>query len=100
VNFGRGNRGAAYACAELEPDAAGKAQLHAGAREVLRVWLNGELVLDKLTPAKWKYDAYKVTVELKAGRNTLLVKVCNRKGDGRFHVRLTDLAGRPLSYRQ
>jgi len=100
VNVGRGNRGAAYAYAEFEPDAAGKAQLHAGAREVLRVWLNGELVLDKLTPAKWKFDAYKVKVELKAGRNTLLVKVCNRKGDGRFHLRLTDLAGKPLSYRQ
>ena len=100
VKFGRGNPGAAYAYAEFEPDAVGKARLHAGAFEGLRVWLNGELVLDELGPVKWKRDAYKADIDLEAGRNTLLVKVCNRKGEARFHLRLTTRSDQPLSFQQ
>jgi hypothetical protein len=90
----------AYAYAVVIPDQPGAVELKVGAREGVRVWLNGELVLDNLEPEKkFKRDAHTIKVTLKAGKNPILVKVCQRKGWGRFHARLLDEKGKPLSFR-
>ena len=90
-----------YAYAEFIPDQAGEAELRLGAREMVRVWLNGALVLDQSEPKKkFERDLYKVKVTLKDGTNTLLLRVGYRKGRGKFHARLVDAAGKPLSIRE
>ena len=100
VALGSERDSCAYAYAVVVPDEAGDADLQVGARQGIRVWLNGELVLDALEPTeKFKRDAYKVAVQLKPGPNSLLVKVCAKKGALRFHARLSTPDGKPLSVR-
>jgi serine/threonine protein kinase/tetratricopeptide (TPR) repeat protein len=62
-----------------------------GGDDHIRVWLNGQLVHE--VPDKinlWAWDLKRVPVTLRAGRNTILVKVTNLGGAYGFHLRLGD----------
>lgn len=76
-----------------------KAQMRLGVSGALKIWINDKLVYfnpnQKHTP---QVDEYIVPVELKSGRNKILVKVVQmgEKVTG-FYLRLTDENGKPLN---
>ena len=87
--FGRTRNSAAFATAKFVPDRAGEARLRLGAEGGVRVWLNGELIVDALAPAEFKRDAHTVAVQLRAGENELRVKSCYASGPRwRIHARI------------
>jgi hypothetical protein len=68
---------AAYAFASIESPAAREVQIRGGADDNFTIWLNGERVFAK---DEWqngtRLDRFIVPVRLRAGRNEILVKVC------------------------
>ena len=68
---------AAYAFTAVESPASREVQIRAGADDNLTIWLNGEKVFAK---EEWqngtRLDRFIVPVRLRAGRNEILVKVC------------------------
>jgi putative heme-binding domain-containing protein len=64
-------------------------QMLLGGEDRLRVWLNGDLVHENAKPRKAKPDDDRVEVALKAGWNTVLVKVVNRAGDYGLYLRFS-----------
>ncbi len=68
---------AAYAFTAIDSPAARDAQFRCGADDNLTIWLNGERVFAK---DEWqngtRLDRFIVPVRLRAGRNEILVKVC------------------------
>jgi hypothetical protein len=75
--FGPLREQVAYAYAEVESEQQQAAELRCGADDNLTVWLNGEQVFAR---RQWlngiRLDRFIVPVQLVAGRNQLLVKVC------------------------
>jgi len=67
------------------------AVLWVGGDDYIRVWLNGRLVHEVPdTLIVWAWGLNRVPVTLRAGRNTILVKVTNVGGAYGFHLRLGD----------
>ena len=89
---------AAYAFAEIYVGAAQRATLHAGSDDGMRVWLNGKLVHSVLEKRKHKVSTDQVPVQLEAGVNRLLVKVCELNGAWGFSVRINDAQQNALSF--
>ncbi len=75
--FGTTNEAVAYAYAEIDVAQAHSAQLRCGADDNCTVWLNGRQILAR---DQWlngtRFDRFITPVELLAGKNVLLVKVC------------------------
>lgn len=70
----------AYAAGEIHIDRPREAQIRLNCITACKVWLNGQLVLDhEVYHAGYKFDQYIADVKLKAGRNTILVKVCQNE---------------------
>jgi hypothetical protein len=70
----------AYAVGEIDVDRPREAQIRLNCITACKVWLNGQLVLDhEVYHAGYKFDQYIADVKLKAGRNTILVKVCQNE---------------------
>lgn len=98
--------GYAYAVLDSPRDAA--AQLRCGADDNCSVWLNGERVFAR---RQWlngtRLDRFIVDVHLKAGRNSLLVKVCQGPqhkdpdvpNNWSLQLRLCDAEGAGLSFK-
>lgn len=89
----------AYAYAEIVPRRARDAVLRLGSDDGVVVWLNGEKIHEFLSNRGFAPDQDSVPVKLRAGVNTLLVKVCEIGGGWSFHARLEDEEGRPLRFR-
>ncbi len=97
-----------YAYCEIEVDAARPAQLRCGADDNCSVWLNGEKVFAR---EQWlngtRFDRFVTPITLKAGRNTLLVKVCQGpqhkdpevQNNWSVQLRLCDEQGRGIAFR-
>ncbi len=77
----------AYAFARVRRAAAGKALLSVGSDEGIRVWLNGKLVLQRDGLRSAVPDEDQVDVEMRAGENSLLVKVPQTVGPWAFCAR-------------
>ena len=86
----------AYAYTTFHSDLEGPAHLRIGSDDGIRVWLNDQLVhsLDAARAAVPDDDV--VSVRLRAGVNTLLVKNADRNLGWGFYLRITDLQGNPL----
>ncbi len=67
-----------------EPAAMG---LLLGSDDTLTVWLNGEKLLEKDVARAAAPDQDRVPIALKAGKNHLLIKVCNHGGPWAVYVR-------------
>ena len=76
--------------------AARRAQLRLGSNDSVVVWLNGKKVHDNNILRTARIDEDVVDVELEAGENELLVKVCQTALDWGFYFRITDREGRAL----
>lgn len=88
--------GVGYAYLSLMTDAEMSAELRLGSDDDARIFLGPELVhVFDGARAAWE-EQDRVAVDLRAGANPLLVKVCNRDSDWRFNLRITDHEGRSL----
>ncbi len=80
----------AYAATDFEVPSDTEALLGVGSDDAVKVWLNGTLVHEKWAPRPVQLDEDIVAVQLKAGKNTLRLKVQNISGSWGFACRLMD----------
>ena len=83
----------AYAYTVLYSEKEQDAQLRFGTDDTITVWFNGEKVIDKNSRRGVKVDEDIVPVKIKAGANTVLLKVWQGGGGWGFIMRVTDSEG-------
>jgi len=100
VVIGKAHDVIAYAAAEFQADRAQPVELRLGCGTACKVWLNGKYLTGQVAyHAGAKLDQFIGRGELKAGRNTILVKVCQNNQtevwaqDWKFQLRVCDVAG-------
>ncbi len=93
----------AYATTDFFSDRARTVELRLGGKNSWRLWLNGRLLFahdEYHTSAE--IDQYRMPAELRPGRNTILVKVCQNAEiaewteEWEFQLRITDALGTPI----
>lgn len=84
-----------YTAAEARP-----AELRLGCKNAWKIWFNGELVFGRDEYHRGqRIDQYKLPVQLKAGKNTILVKACQNEQtqdwtvEWEFQLRVCDSTG-------
>jgi putative heme-binding domain-containing protein len=82
----------AFGYAEINADAARKAQLAVGSDDTLTVWLNGKKVYEYLDRRGFAPDAARVDVDLVQGTNRLVVNCGNEGGGWQYSVSVTSAA--------
>lgn len=93
----------AYAATDFYSDRARSVELRLGGKNSWRVWLNGKLLFahDEYH-TNTEIDQYRMPARLQAGRNTILVKVCQNAEiadwtwEWEFQLRITDALGTPI----
>jgi len=98
--FGMLKETVAYAYTEFESDKARAAELRLGTKNAWKIWLNGELVFAREEYRRGqRIDQYQLPVQLKAGKNTILVKACQNEQteewtvQWEFQLRVCDSTG-------
>jgi len=61
-----------------------------------KIWLNGTEVFSDTNAKTAIFDRNTIPITLKAGKNTVLVKVCNEEMSWGFYLRVTDADGIPF----
>ena len=61
-----------------------------------KIWLNGKEVFTDPNAQTAILDKNTIPLTLKAGKNTILVKVCNERQSWGFYLRVTDANGKPV----
>lgn len=87
----------AYAVAGLLSDREGPAAIRLGSDDAVRVWLNGQPVLENPAYRPPAFDQDVAGCVLRKGLNFILVKVCQKDGGWGFRLRLTTPSGGRLS---
>ena len=80
-----GTNSANYLYRTIEVPQAGPLDISLGRDDAIKVWLNGKSVLAKEVTGGVVADQDKVTLQLKAGSNDLLVKIVNAGGPSGFY---------------
>jgi hypothetical protein len=93
---GRSADVAAYAVRSITADRPRKVKILAGSDDALRVWINGRLVLQALALRAAHPDQDAATIELRQGKNEVVVEVSQGTGSWGLYLRLEDEAGRKL----
>jgi hypothetical protein len=95
--FGKPDYVTGYAVTEFMSPGAMQARLYLGTDDGVKVWVNGEEVykLDKQRDAVDGSDV--IDINLKQGRNTLLLKISDYFGGWGYYCRVTDMKGTALS---
>lgn len=78
----------AYAFTEIDATEAGDAKLFTSVDDEIAVWLNGQQVQNLSGSRGYEPDKYETTLPLKAGKNSLFVKIGNKSGSWVFHARI------------
>ena len=91
---------ACYAYTEFVVESEMEAELRVGSDDSVKVWLNGKLVHQFGGMRGLSVDQDRVRVRLQKGINRLLLKVTQGGGGWEFCVRLVDLQGNPIPYRE
>jgi alpha-D-xyloside xylohydrolase len=86
--LGREPAGSFYAHATLVAPAAGRAVLRVGSGDAVSVWLNGSLVHERVLHGNHHLLSHAVNVTLRAGDNSLLVRVTRQIGPAAFSLRV------------
>ncbi|HCQ39797.1 MAG TPA: hypothetical protein DIV39_11630 [Verrucomicrobiales bacterium] len=81
----KGDNSANYLFRTIEVSSARSLPVSFGRDDAIKVWLNSESVLAKETQGGVAKDQDKLTLELKAGSNQLLVKIINGGGGSGFY---------------
>lgn len=94
---------AAYAWSEFEVSQAQDVELRLGSENAWKVWVNGQFIFGQEEYHRNKaIDQYRMPVHLNAGRNVILVKVCQNEqtedwaGAWDFQLRVCDPSGAAL----
>jgi hypothetical protein len=82
--------------ARLRVPRGGPARLRLGADDGVRIWLNGEMVVDRVEVAVLATDSVDVPIALRDGVNELLVQSFQGPGGWGLSLRSSDAQGRPL----
>lgn len=89
-----------YAYTEFESEAGGPAELRLSCKNGWKIWFNGEFVFGRDEYHRGqRIDQYKMPVQVKPGKNTVLVKLCQDEQDKdwtvewEFKLRLCDSSG-------
>ncbi len=80
-----GNNCATYLYREIEVPLPTRLPISLGSDDTLTVWLNGEKILSENVSRSCAPDQNQLVLPLKAGKNVLLLKVCNDTGDYAFY---------------
>lgn len=98
--FGKIKEVTGYASTEFVSDKARPAELRLGCKNAWKVWLNGELLFGRDEYHRGqRIDQYKMPVQLKKGRNAILVKLCQNEQkekwtvEWEFQLRVCDATG-------
>jgi hypothetical protein len=78
---------AVYLHREIECAKAMELPASFGSDDTLTVWLNGEKIINENVQRACAPDQNKATLKLKAGKNALLIKVCQGTGDWAFYFK-------------
>ena len=97
IDFGRNkNWLVSYAWVTIDSPDEKEVQFRFGSDDQSKVWLNGKEVY-VFPEHRWaKVDNETIPVTLKAGKNTILVKICNQELSWGFYFRITDTDGKPI----
>lgn len=85
-----------YAWVTLTSPDEREVQFRIGSDDQSKIWLNGKEVYAYPEPRWPKVDNDTIPVTLKAGKNTILVKICNEEQSWGFFFRITDADGKPI----
>ena len=95
---------AGYAFTEFYSDKARPVELRLGCKNAWKVWLNGKLLFGRDEYHRgMEIDQYRLAAELKPGRNSILVKICQNEQtekwtvEWEFQLRITDVLGTPIA---
>ena len=93
----------AYGLAEFESSQARPVELRLATEDACKLWLNGKLLLEsEVYHSFTAMDQFICRGELKAGRNLILVKICQNEQTedwrkyGNFSLRVCDALGKAL----
>ncbi len=86
----------AYAFATVTSPDEREVQLRFDSDDQGKVWLNGTEIYAHTKSHSAEIDKYTVLVTLKAGKNSILVKVCDEEYGWGFYLRITDQDGQPF----
>lgn len=94
-----------YGVTEIEVPSNVKCELRVGCINAQKVWVNGELAIgNEVYHTGMQVDQYIAPIELKAGTNRILIKVCqNEQKDAWaqryvFQARICDSTGKAIAY--
>ncbi|MDE0315696.1 MAG: tetratricopeptide repeat protein [Candidatus Poribacteria bacterium] len=97
IDFGRNvNWRVAYTFATVTSPDERQVQFRFGSDDQAKLWLNGKEVFARANAGWVVLDRDIIPVTLKAGKNTILVKVCNEELSWGFYFRITDADGKPF----
>ena len=98
--FGPLKETTAYAVTEFESDEALPVEFRLGCKNAWKIWLNGEFLFGRDEYHRGaRIDQYRIRGQLKAGKNTILVKVCQNEQmedwtvEWQFQLRVCDETG-------
>ena len=93
-----------YAYTEFYSDKTRPVELRLGCKDGWKVWLNGKYLFGRDEYHRGaEIDQYRLAGELKKGRNTILVKLCQNEQkeewtvEWEFQLRITDALGTPIA---
>lgn len=94
---------AGYAFAEFHSETDRAVELRLGSQNAFKVWVNGQFLFGQEEYHRGKaIDQYRISAQLKRGKNMLLVKLCQNEmkeewaGDWDFQLRVCDSLGTPI----
>lgn len=89
-----------YAYTTFESEAARAVELRLGCKNAWKVWVNGEFLFGRDEYHRgMRIDQYRIPAQLKAGKNTILIKACQNEQteewtvQWNFQMRVCDAAG-------
>ena len=90
-----GNHAATYLVRTIHAYSDHALELSLGSDDAIKVWLNGQLMLEEEVYRSVAEDQNRVAIQLKQGDNQLLVKIVNRSGISAFYFKA--LGDSPIS---
>ena len=97
IDFGRNKDWlVSYAWVTIDSPDEREVQFRFGSDDQSKVWLNGKEVYAFPEHRSAQADNETIPVTLKAGKNSVLVKICNEELSWGFYFRITDTDGKPI----
>ena len=81
---------AGYVVRTFTADKPRNIRIFTGSDDALRVWLNGDLIIEKLVLRSAAIDAESAEARLREGQNTIIAEVSQRTGGWGLYLRITD----------